>query len=108
MTSLVTRNLSLNTQFSPEKKPFAGAVGPASFLSKEQIEFRQAEFELFMCCYSLECFENVLGWVIRTIREMISRGEIPATEAGVMKAMSHIKEEIPRQEMLSKYLLKRS
>lgn len=68
----------------------------------EEIEFRPAELELFMKQYGLEGFDDILDCLLQTLKEKISRGEISATEAGVMKAMSFIVAKYPEIDRILK------
>jgi hypothetical protein len=71
--------------------------------TKEEIEFRRAELEAFIRRYRLEGIDYVLDWVFTTIKSMISRGEVPASEKGVMKAISIIVSKYPE---IDQYLKK--
>ena len=71
--------------------------------TKEEIEFRRAELEAFIRRYRLEGIDYVLDWVFTTIKSMISQGEVPTSEKGVMKAISLIVSKYPE---IDQYLKK--
>lgn len=71
--------------------------------TRDETEFRHAEIDAFVKRYGLEGFADLLAWLLTTIRGMISKGEIPATEKGVMEAMAFI---VGKHPEIDQYLRK--